>query len=102
MSHELGEVLQEAGHTVNPADPLGHRPATFLWFNFLAEDAGLWQKLVAMRKWIGFLQYFVDHPLALAVEQVNRIAARPNYLLALPCLDGAHLLRQRWPNMTHG
>ena len=73
----------------------------FLWVNFLSEDAGLWRQLVDMPDSGACLQYFIDHPLTLAAAQVDRMAGRSRYTLALPCLDGVHLLRLRWPTLKH-
>ena len=49
------------------------------------------------------IQYYVDHPFGLSdgsIDQWNQINALSNYRLALPCIDDAHLLRYRFPNIV--
>lgn len=51
------------------------------------------------------IQYYVDHPFGLSdggIDKWNEINQLENYRLALPCIDDAHLLRYRFPNLVHG
>ena len=48
------------------------------------------------------LQLYVDHPFGLPsniLDQWNDCTALSNYRLCLPCLDDAHILRPRFPNL---
>ncbi len=50
------------------------------------------------------VQMFVDHPFALPdsiIDQWESVNALDNFRLCLPCLDDAHLLRPRFPNLVH-
>jgi len=101
MSTELADAFRSLGREVNPKERFGDRPPIFFWTNFLPEDEGLFDSITNPSLVISLMQFFVDHPLALDAKQMDRFSQSPKFRLALPCLDGAHLLRLRWPTLQH-
>lgn len=101
MCEEILDACRDRGRSCNPNSEIGDQPAIFLWGNFLPENSGLVDSLLAPGMPIALMQFFVDHPLVLNAAQLDRLAACDRFRMALPCLDGAHLLRLRWPTLKH-
>ncbi len=106
MAAELVEAASSAGFSLGGDTP----PETVLWMNHLSDLAAVMNAArPALPRAAGqpagpapaLVQFFVDHPLALQVDQMDRLAQAPTFRLVLPCLDGAHLLRMRWPRLRH-
>lgn len=104
MAREMAEALARKGCEVNPAgglEALGGRAGMALWLNFLGDVKELSPKVTASGSRVALVQFFVDHPLALWTEQMDALARLPNFRMVLPCVDGLHLLRMRWPTLKH-
>jgi hypothetical protein len=102
MAHELGEAFAAAGHPVNPDTPPGDEPGVFIWFNFPASIDLIPPRLREAGSPVRLVQVVVDHPYAIDEALTDQLAALPNHRMLLPCIDGAHLLRLRWPTLGHG
>ncbi len=105
MARELQQGMAEAGHDARLID-LGAAPhpvaGTLVFFNVpLSLDvfpAAMWDG--RMRG----VQVFVDHPFGLpdaALDEWRRRTGLTNFRMCLPCADDVHLLRTRWPGMSH-
>jgi hypothetical protein len=101
MARELGEALASAGLEVNPPDPIGARPGVLLHLNFYPSLEAIPAPARAPGSRVAIAQVLVDHPLAINERQMDALSHLPNYRLLLPSVDGAHLLRLRWPNLLH-
>ncbi len=116
MAQEVCAGLREAGHEAQmlnlATDPHPDR-GVFVFFNApVTLDAfprALWEPGHggALRA----VQVFVDHPFALPAATIDAWAERGrraggpgdlgNLRVCLPCADDVHLLRMRWPGLTH-
>lgn len=100
MAAEVATAFSTAGAEVNPTRPVRHgEPTLHLFFN-------LPQSLDQFLKWArperpnsALVQFFVDHPLGLTVEFMDKVTTLPNYRLAMPCTDDRTLLATRWPTL---
>lgn len=101
MARQLAGAFASRGCPVNPNEPMGARPGLLLFFNALADPAAMHQRLLRAGPNLAVVQFHVDHPFALDEAQTDLFARLPNFRLVLPCLDGAHLLRLRWPSLAH-
>ncbi len=97
MAREIAEGLTQAGIPTRQGEP---RPGdTFLWLNFPATAEAL--PAACREGSANMVQYFVDHPFAIDPRVMDTLAKQPRHTLALPCIDGNHLLRLRWPTLSH-
>ncbi len=104
MAREMAEALAGKGCDVNPEgglEALGGRAGMALWLNFLGGSRQLSPRVTAAGSRVALVQFFVDHPLALWTEQMDALSRLPNFRMVLPCVDGLHLLRLRWPGLKH-
>lgn len=104
MAREIAEALARKGCEVNPAggiEALSGRAGMALWMNFLGDVKDLSPRVTGAGSRVALVQFFVDHPLALWSEQMDVLARLPNFRMVLPCVDGLHLLRMRWPGLKH-
>lgn len=104
MASELAAAFASGGALVNPSIESvrpGAQPGMVLWFNFLGDVAELKPEITRPGSRTALLQFFVDHPLNLWAEQIDVLSRLPNFRMALPCVDGLHLLRLRWPTLRH-
>ncbi|MDX2132879.1 MAG: glycosyltransferase [Planctomycetota bacterium] len=104
MGGQIGDAFARAGAIVNPTGDVRASGAVYLFLNFA-------QNLDTLKRWAGvdaagrprartaMIQFFVDHPFALSVGQLDQLATLPHYRLLLPCVDDTHLLRLRWANL---
>lgn len=102
MGDELAAAFRSRGCPVNPDEPIGTRPGLFVWLNSPPSIEAIPAAARAPGSRIGLVQFFVDHPFALDAGMVDQLAELPNFRLLMPCADGSHLLRLRWPNLRHG
>jgi hypothetical protein len=103
MAAELADAFRDAGCNVNPEsgpslDPAS--PALLVFLNFRRLEA-IPDHARRPGTRLAVIQLFVDHPLALAPDLVDAYAALPAFRMLLPCVDGLHWLRQRWPALKH-
>lgn len=105
MARELADAFAEKGCEINPpgvrAGVQGAPACVILWLNFLASMNDLKPEITRAGSRAALVQFFVDHPLALWPEQMDALSRLDNFRMCLPCLDGAHLLRLRWPRLRH-
>jgi hypothetical protein len=105
MSLEIAEAFAMEGCTVNPKEfrpgTPGSPPAVMLWTNFLSSAEQLDPSLTKPGARAALVQFYVDHPLALWADQIDKFSKLENFRMCLPCVDGLHLLRQRFPNLRH-
>ena len=99
MSREVGEAFASRGCPIDPDEPIGERPSIYLWFNFLRDISGIPEEARDPRNRVALVNIFVDHPYAIAEALTDQLAELPNYRLLMPCVDGLHLLRSRWPTL---
>lgn len=102
MARQLAEAFARRGCLVNPRSPeVGAVDSLLVYFNFLPSTEELHPAVKRAGSRVAVVQFLVDHPLALNDEQMDEMVGLPNYRLFLPCMDGAHLLRLRWPGLIH-
>lgn len=104
MAREIADAFAARGCAVNPPTTPGaaaNTPGMIVWLNFLVSADTLRPELTRPGSRAALVQFFVDHPFALWPDQMDALAAIPNFRLVLPCVDGAHLLRLRWPRLRH-
>lgn len=111
MATELVEAFESAGCPVNPTRIRAGQPALHLFLNFphSLEQVTSWHEDYRRSGGgpSGLVHFFVDHPMALHIGMMDRLAELPHYRLVMPCMDDGHLLRLRWPRikqipMAHG
>jgi hypothetical protein len=102
MSRELAEAFARRGCTVNPTQDPGEAPSLVVYFNFLPDIADLHPSIRRPGSRAALVQFMVDHPLALHEQQMDATSRMPNFRLLMPCIDGTHTLRLRWPSLVHG
>ncbi|MEO1129932.1 MAG: glycosyltransferase [Planctomycetota bacterium] len=102
MARQLADVFASRGCEVNPPGPLdADRPGLMLFLRDIPELHQLAPEITRPGSRIAIAQLFVDHPFALNDRTMDLIAELPNYRLLLPCIDGGHMLRLRWPSLIH-
>lgn len=102
MARQLAEAFARRGCEVNPRSPeVGAVESLLVYFNFLPSTEDLHPAVRASGSRVAVVQFLVDHPLAVNDRQMDEMAELPNFRLFLPCMDGAHLLRLRWPGLIH-
>ena len=102
MARQLAEAFARRGCLVNPTSPeVGAVDSLLVYFNFLPSVEELHPAVKRAGSRVAVVQFLVDHPLALDDQQMDEMARLANYRLFLPCMDGAHLLRLRWPGLIH-
>ncbi|MFZ4574918.1 MAG: glycosyltransferase family protein [Phycisphaerales bacterium] len=98
MAAEIGRAFSAAGAEVNPVRPVRvGEPTLHLFFNVPQNIEQLLAWAQPQRPNAALLQFFVDHPVGLPVEFVERMCAIPSYRLATPCFDERAMLAARWP-----
>lgn len=107
MAGELCQGFREAGHDARLID-LATDPhpeaGVFVFFNAPVDldafPAALWRPGSRLRA----VQVLVDHPFAMpeaALDGWRRRNGLANLRVCLPCADDVHLLRLRWPGLSH-
>ena len=108
MSEELCEAFNAKGYTAklrNLAPDSMPTEGTMFFMNTDDSLSGMPPELLEQGSVMRAIQYYVDHPFGLSdgsIDKWNQINHLENYRLALPCIDDAHLLRYRFPNLVHG
>ncbi|MEM8758568.1 MAG: hypothetical protein AAGF47_12405, partial [Planctomycetota bacterium] len=96
MARELAEAFAERGFSVCdefPASGSEREPGLFLFFNMLPSYEAIPEAVRRPGSRVAALQILVDHPLALDAGLMDQCSRLPNFRLALPSIDGLHLLR---------
>ena len=102
MAAELTEALVGAGHTVNDDSPFRRgEPGVMFFFNFIDDIDKLPPIVLQEGGGIALLQLYVDHPYGIRGDFLDRLCRLSHYRLVMPCVDGWHLLRNRWPSLSH-
>jgi hypothetical protein len=106
MAAELAAAFREGGCEViaegdDVARCLALGPVVLVYLNFRPLEA-IPAEARRPGSRLAVLQYFVDHPLNLDAPYMDRAVQMPTFRTALPCVDGLHWLRQRWPTLRHG
>lgn len=100
MSKEIADAMREAGAEINPSRPIpASEPTLHLFFNMPAKIDELIAWVKPERPRAVLIQYFVDHPFALNVEFLDRMATLKNFRLAMPCIDDRAMFTLRWPSL---
>ncbi len=108
MSEELLEAFTAKGYDARIFDLAPDNmptEGTLFFMNTSNSLQGLPPALFTPDTNMRAIQYYVDHPFGLSdgsIDQWDQINKLSNYRLALPCIDDAHLLRYRFPNLIHG
>ncbi|MDF1870447.1 MAG: glycosyltransferase [Phycisphaerales bacterium] len=108
MSEELLEAFTAKGYDARIFDLAPDNmptEGTLFFMNTSNSLQGLPPALFTPDSNMRAIQYYVDHPFGLSdgsIDQWDQINKLSNYRLALPCIDDAHLLRYRFPNLIHG
>ena len=102
MADELGAAFASKGCPVNPDEPIGTRPGAYVWFNFPNAIEAIPAEARDPANGIALIQIFVDHPYALHEALTDHLVKLPQYRLLMPCVDGQHLMRARWPGLKVG
>jgi hypothetical protein len=107
MAAEIAGAFIALGYDARLID-IAHDPSPtqglFLFLNTPQSLAQLPQALFTPNPTLKAVQLHVDHPFALPdsiIDQWNQHNNLENFHLHLPCLDDAHLLRPRFPNLIH-
>ncbi len=100
MSREVGAAMRDAGAEINPSRPIPNgEPTLHLFFNLPQSVEQFMKWTQPQRKGAVIIQYFVDHPLAISADFLDKVATLPNYALALPCIDDRAILGLKWPKL---
>lgn len=102
MAEELAEAFRAQGYEVVDGMPDGGRVGIYIFFNMPSSIDALPPCVRRPNARVAAIQILVDHPLALDAGIMDVTSQLPNFRLALPSLDGLHLLRLRWPALRHG
>jgi hypothetical protein len=102
MADELAVAFEALGYEVIDGLPDGSRVGIYIFFNMLPSLDAIPPAVRRVNSRVAVIQILVDHPLALDPGIMDQLCKLPNYRLALPSLDGLHLLRLRWPQLRHG
>lgn len=104
MADELAAAFAAHGDRFEVMDglPDGSQGGMFVFFNMPAAIEAIPAAVRRPGSRIACVQILVDHPLALAANVMDATSMLPNFRLALPSIDGLHLLRLRWPKLVHG
>lgn len=101
MAGELADAFAARGYRVADTIPDGSAPGFFMFFNMPTTIDALPQAVRRPGSPIAAIQILVDHPLALDAGVMEATSRLNNFRLALPAIDGLHLLRLRWPTLRH-
>ncbi|RNC82952.1 MAG: glycosyltransferase family 1 protein [Phycisphaera sp.] len=101
MADELALGFQAEGFEVIDGVPDGGRVGIYIFFNMPPTIEAIPPAVRRINSRVAGLQILVDHPLALDAGIMDQTSKLTNFRLALPSLDGLHLLRLRWPALRH-
>lgn len=99
MADELSAAFAAKGCPINPDEPIGTRPGAYLWFNFPNAIEAIPPEARDPKSGVALIQIFVDHPYAMHETLTDALVSLPHYRLLMPCVDGQHLMRARWPGL---
>ncbi len=101
MAQELADAFEALGYDARADMPDGTVPGIYIFFNMPPSIEAIPPAARRPGSRIALIQILVDHPLALDAGIMDQTSALPNFRLALPSIDGLHLLRLRWPLLRH-
>ncbi|MFI4893104.1 MAG: glycosyltransferase [Phycisphaerales bacterium JB058] len=101
MAQELADAFEAMGYDARADMPDGTVPGIYIFFNMPPSIEAIPPAARRPGSRIALIQILVDHPLALDAGIMDQTSAFPNFRLALPSIDGLHLLRLRWPLLRH-
>lgn len=101
MASELAQAFAALGYDARDDIPDGSVPGVYIFFNMPPAIEAIPPAARRAGSRIALIQILVDHPLALDAGIMDQTSKLPNFRLALPSLDGLHLLRLRWPALKH-
>lgn len=102
MATELAEAFAARGYEARADLPDGSIPGVYIFFNMPSSIDALPPAVRRPGSKVALIQILVDHPLALDAGIMDQTSKLQNFRLALPSIDGLHLLRLRWPALRHG
>ncbi len=102
MADELALAFEAKGYEVIDGLPDGTRVGIYIFFNMLPSLEAIPPAVRRVNSRVAAIQILVDHPFALDSAIMDQTCKHPNFRLALPSIDGLHLLRLRWPQLRHG
>ncbi len=101
MAQELADAFEAMGYDARADMPDGTVPGIYIFFNMPPSIEAIPPAARRPGSRIALIQILVDHPLALDAGIMDQTSVLPNFRLALPSIDGLHLLRLRWPLLRH-
>lgn len=102
MASELAEAFAARGYEARADLPDGSVAGVYIFFNMPSSIDALPPAVRRSGSKVALIQILVDHPFALDAGIMDQTSKLPNFRLALPSIDGLHLLRLRWPTLRHG
>jgi Glycosyl transferases group 1 len=103
MADELAQVIGEHhGTAVRNLEEIERHdagPGIAIFFNFPQHFEDLPKHVREPGGRFALLQFFVDHPLGLNCLTTEALSRLDHFRLLMPCVDGAHLIGQRWPRL---
>lgn len=102
MASELAEAFAARGYDPRADVPDGSVAGIYIFFNMPSAMEAIPPAARRPGARVALIQILVDHPLALDAGIMDQTSKLQNFRLALPSIDGLHLLRLRWPALRHG
>ena len=101
MATELAEAFAAKGYDARGDMPDGSVAGIYIFFNMPPSIEAIPPAARRPGSRVALIQILVDHPLALDAGIMDQTSKLPNFRLALPSIDGLHMLRLRWPTLRH-
>ncbi|MCA9273207.1 MAG: glycosyltransferase family 1 protein [Phycisphaerales bacterium] len=101
MASELAEAISAKGFDAREDTPDGSIAGIYIFFNMPPSIEAIPPAARRPGSRVALIQILVDHPLALDAGIMDQTSRLPNFRLALPSIDGLHMLRLRWPTLRH-
>lgn len=101
MAAELSEAFAARGYDARDNMPDGSVAGIYIFFNMPSAIEAIPPAARRPGARVALIQILVDHPFALDAGIMDQTSKLPNFRLALPSIDGLHLLRLRWPMLRH-
>lgn len=100
MSREIAGAMRGAGAEINPSRPVRDgEPTLHVFFNLPQSYEQFVKWVQPQRRGAVVIQFFVDHPLAISAEFLDKASELRNFRLALPCVDDRAVLALKWPGL---
>ena len=101
MAAELSEAFAARGYDAREDMPDGSVAGIYIFFNMPSAIEAIPPAVRRPGARVALIQILVDHPFALDAGIMDQTSKLPNFRLALPSIDGLHMLRLRWPMLRH-